>query len=105
MTLTEDDIIRRTEKEREWDDEYTQLSLDNECYYNREDMTTFLLLNNKQLEQIKKWTIQNCLKYMDTFGKEYTNSEDLFKLLPSSDRDEQLDNAMINILKHFAKED
>jgi len=105
MTLTEDEIIKRTEEEREWDDEYTQLSLESDIYYNKENMTTFLLLNNEQLEQIKKWTLQNCLKYFDTFGKDYTNAEDLFKLLPSDIRDELLDKAMLNILKQYAMED
>jgi len=47
--------------EKQWDKKYTWLFLENEIYYNKEDMTTYLILTPKELQELKKKTLKRMM--------------------------------------------
>ena len=49
-------------EEEEWNKKYDFLFLDDELYGNRKDMTTYLILTKKELEQLKKKTRERMKK-------------------------------------------
>jgi len=49
-------------EEEEWNKKYDFLFLDDELYGNRKDMTKYLILTKKELEQLKKKTRERMKK-------------------------------------------
>ncbi len=66
-----------------FDEKHTWLHLDPNIYYNKTDMTSFVLLTNEQYEQVKKWTLDNMTilhKIEKDAGRCGFSEEDFIKL-------------------------
>jgi len=69
-------IDYRSKEEKAWDKKYTMLHLENEIYYFKEDMTTFIIVTSDELKEIKQKTAER----MKELGKEKWTPEDFKKL-------------------------
>jgi len=75
----------KSDKEKKYDAEHTWLHLDPELYYDRGWITSFLILTNDQLKQVKKWTAHNMKKYEVEVRAGGFSDEDYKRLMDEED--------------------